>query len=76
MLVYCLLLVVQAARLLANLIVVGSGVLARAFVQAYRQALTSMFFHFTYIYKKKKKITFFHFKFSIVGFCISGYGLV
>jgi hypothetical protein len=58
MLVYCLLLVVQAARLLANLIVVGSGVLARAFVQAYRQALTSMFFHFTYIYKKKKRLRF------------------
>jgi hypothetical protein len=43
-----LLLVVQASRLLANLIVVGSGVLARALVQAYRQALSSMFFHFTY----------------------------
>ncbi|KAK9117717.1 hypothetical protein Sjap_016664 [Stephania japonica] len=31
----------KAARILANLIVVGSGVLARAFVQAYRQALTN-----------------------------------
>lgn len=55
MLVYCLLLVVQASKLLANLIVVGSGVLVRAFVQAYRQALTSMFFHSIYW---KKKICF------------------
>ncbi|KAL6177705.1 hypothetical protein ACLB2K_049229 [Fragaria x ananassa] len=31
----------MAAKLLANLLVVGSGVLARAFVQAYRQALTN-----------------------------------
>ncbi|KAK9108619.1 hypothetical protein Syun_024630 [Stephania yunnanensis] len=31
----------MAAKILANLIVVGSGVLARAFVQAYRQALTN-----------------------------------
>ncbi|XP_011073205.1 mitochondrial import inner membrane translocase subunit PAM16 like 2 [Sesamum indicum] len=31
----------MAARLLANLIVMGSGIMARAFVQAYRQALTN-----------------------------------
>ncbi|XP_050377475.1 mitochondrial import inner membrane translocase subunit PAM16 like 2 [Argentina anserina] len=31
----------MATKLLANLLVVGSGVLARAFVQAYRQALTN-----------------------------------
>lgn len=31
----------MAARILANLIVMGSGILARAFVQAYRQALAS-----------------------------------
>lgn len=31
----------QAAKILANLIVMGSGILARAFVQAYRQALAS-----------------------------------
>ncbi|KAM5571512.1 mitochondrial import inner membrane translocase subunit PAM16 like 1 [Rosa sericea] len=31
----------MAAKILANLLVVGSGVLARAFVQAYRQALTN-----------------------------------
>ncbi|XP_059444484.1 mitochondrial import inner membrane translocase subunit PAM16 like 2 [Corylus avellana] len=31
----------MASRLLANLIVVGSGVLARALVQAYRQALSN-----------------------------------
>ncbi|GMP78272.1 hypothetical protein CsSME_00034270 [Camellia sinensis var. sinensis] len=30
---------VGAAKILANLIVMGSGILARAFVQAYRQAL-------------------------------------
>lgn len=71
MLVYCMLLVVQASRLLANLIVVGSGVLARALVQAYRQALSSMFFYFTY-----KKSTFVRFKFSMVGFCFRGYGLI
>ncbi|XP_024984436.1 mitochondrial import inner membrane translocase subunit PAM16 like 2 [Cynara cardunculus var. scolymus] len=29
----------MAAKILANLIVMGSGILARAFVQAYRQAL-------------------------------------
>lgn len=34
---------VQAAKILANLIVMGSGILARAFVQGYRQALASMF---------------------------------
>ncbi|KAK4778207.1 hypothetical protein SAY87_018394 [Trapa incisa] len=32
---------VMAARILANLIVMGGGILARAFVQAYRQALTN-----------------------------------
>jgi len=32
---------VQAAKILANLIVVGGGILARAVVQAYRQALNS-----------------------------------
>ncbi|KAK9098146.1 hypothetical protein Syun_025191 [Stephania yunnanensis] len=31
----------MAAKILANLIVMGSGILARAFVQAYRQALTN-----------------------------------
>ncbi|KAM3264282.1 mitochondrial import inner membrane translocase subunit PAM16 like 1 isoform X1 [Capsicum annuum] len=31
----------QAARILANLIVMGSTILARAVVQAYRQALTN-----------------------------------
>ncbi|OVA17367.1 Mitochondrial import inner membrane translocase subunit Tim16 [Macleaya cordata] len=31
----------MAARLLANLIVMGSGIMARALVQAYRQALTN-----------------------------------
>ncbi|KAI3463527.1 hypothetical protein Pfo_020190 [Paulownia fortunei] len=30
-----------AARLLANLIIMGSGIMARAFVQAYRQALAN-----------------------------------
>lgn len=34
---------VQAAKILANLIVMGSGILARALVQAYRQALASKF---------------------------------
>lgn len=33
---------VQAAKILANVIVLGSAVLGRAFVQAYRQALSSM----------------------------------
>ncbi|CAK9311715.1 unnamed protein product [Citrullus colocynthis] len=32
---------IMAAKILANLIVMGSGILARAFVQAYRQALTN-----------------------------------
>lgn len=32
---------IQAAKILANLIVMGGGILARAFVQAYRQALAS-----------------------------------
>uniref|UniRef100_A0A5B6Z7W3 Uncharacterized protein n=1 Tax=Davidia involucrata TaxID=16924 RepID=A0A5B6Z7W3_DAVIN len=31
----------MAAKILANLIVMGSGILARAFVQAYRQALAN-----------------------------------
>ncbi|XP_010547788.1 PREDICTED: mitochondrial import inner membrane translocase subunit Tim16-like [Tarenaya hassleriana] len=31
----------MAAKILANLIVMGSGIVARAFVQAYRQALTN-----------------------------------
>ncbi|KAK1567356.1 hypothetical protein Q3G72_011222 [Acer saccharum] len=31
----------QAARILANLLVMGSGMMARAFVQAYRQALAN-----------------------------------
>ncbi|XP_015582358.1 mitochondrial import inner membrane translocase subunit PAM16 like 2 [Ricinus communis] len=31
----------MAAKILANLIVMGSGILARAFVQAYRQALSN-----------------------------------
>ncbi|WMV35227.1 hypothetical protein MTR67_028612, partial [Solanum verrucosum] len=30
----------QAARILANIIIMGSGIMARAFAQAYRQALT------------------------------------
>ena len=34
----------QAAKILANLIVMGGGILARAVVQAYRQALTSKFY--------------------------------
>jgi hypothetical protein len=35
---------IQAARLLANLLVMGSGIMVRAFAQAYRQALASMVF--------------------------------
>ncbi|KAK4754465.1 hypothetical protein SAY87_002569 [Trapa incisa] len=31
----------MAAKILANLIVMGGGIVARAFVQAYRQALTN-----------------------------------
>ncbi|KAG5019804.1 hypothetical protein JHK87_015659 [Glycine soja] len=31
----------QAAKLLANLIVIGGGIMTRAFVQAYRQALSN-----------------------------------
>ncbi|MCO5596487.1 hypothetical protein L7F22_050550, partial [Adiantum nelumboides] len=31
----------QASRLIANIVVLGSGVLLRAFSQAYRQALTN-----------------------------------
>lgn len=34
---------VQAAKILANLIVMGSSIVARALVQAYRQALQSKF---------------------------------
>lgn len=34
----------QAAKILANLVVMGGGILARAFVQAYRQALASKSF--------------------------------
>lgn len=34
---------IQAAKILANLIVMGGGILTRAFVQAYRQALASEF---------------------------------
>ena len=36
----------QAGRVIINLIVVGSGMLAKAFVQAYRQALASKLFSF------------------------------
>jgi len=35
----------QAAKILANLIVMGGGILARAVVQAYRQALTSKLYN-------------------------------
>ncbi|CAN4098309.1 unnamed protein product [Withania somnifera] len=31
----------MAARILANLLVIGSGIMVRAFAQAYRQALTN-----------------------------------
>lgn len=34
----------QAAKILANLIIMGSGVMIRAFAQAYRQALASKSF--------------------------------
>lgn len=37
----CCYLLVQAAKILANLVVIGSGILARALVQAYRQALAN-----------------------------------
>ena len=33
----------QAARIIAQLLVMGSGLLVRAFAQAYRQALASRF---------------------------------
>lgn len=46
--VFCLLLMVQAAKLIANLIVMGSGIMARAFVQAYRQALASKLYNLHY----------------------------
>lgn len=36
----------QAARILANLIVMGGSIVGRAFVQAYRQALQSKVFIF------------------------------
>ena len=41
---------VQAAKILANLIVMGGGILARAFVQAYRQALASKVFKIYSVY--------------------------
>lgn len=37
----CCYLLVQAAKILANLVVIGSGILARALVQAYHQALAN-----------------------------------
>jgi len=40
----------QAAKILANLIVMGGGILARAVVQAYRQALTSKLYK-SFLYK-------------------------
>lgn len=40
----------QAARILANLIVMGGGILARAVVQAYRQALASKLSEFVSVY--------------------------
>ncbi|TKY46586.1 import inner membrane translocase subunit tim16 protein [Spatholobus suberectus] len=36
----------EASKILANLIVMGGGILARAVVQAYRQALASKLFEF------------------------------
>lgn len=42
---------VQAARILANLIVMGSGILGRAVFQAYRQALASMSSHCVSVWK-------------------------
>ena len=38
----------QAAKLLANLIVIGGGIMTSAFVQAYRQALSSKLFKCDY----------------------------
>jgi hypothetical protein len=35
----------QAGKLIANLIVMGSGIIGRAMLQAYRKALDSKFFH-------------------------------
>lgn len=40
-LVVFLSLLIQAARIIANLLVMGSGVLGRAVVQAYRKAIES-----------------------------------
>ncbi|KAL0397199.1 UNVERIFIED_CONTAM: Mitochondrial import inner membrane translocase subunit PAM16 like 2 [Sesamum calycinum] len=40
-LIYVYVFYLYAARLLANLIIMGSGIMARAFVQAYRQALAN-----------------------------------
>lgn len=39
----------QAARVLASFIVMGSGIVARACAQAYRQALASMSFNYNVI---------------------------
>ncbi|WVZ15553.1 hypothetical protein V8G54_013119 [Vigna mungo] len=41
MIIFSTALFVQAAKILANLLVMGGGILARAVVQAYRQALTN-----------------------------------
>ncbi|RWR83965.1 mitochondrial import inner membrane translocase subunit PAM16 like 2 [Cinnamomum micranthum f. kanehirae] len=38
---YLLYWLMQAAKILANLIIMGSGIMARALVQAYRQALAN-----------------------------------
>lgn len=46
MIIFITALFVQAAKILANLLVMGGGILARAVVQAYRQALTSKPFKF------------------------------
>ena len=39
----------QASRIIAQFIVMGSGILGRAFFQAYRQAIASEFQHLFYI---------------------------
>jgi len=39
----------QAGKILANLIVMGSAILGRAFIQAYRQALASKTFFPLYL---------------------------
>ena len=42
--------ILQAGRIIAQFIVMGSGILGRAFFQAYRQAIASMFqFHHSFI---------------------------